>query len=505
MAAPAYKNFTQAVLSDTGTISTPADTAIGDLVVIAIWSQSTNAATLTHTAQNGFTMVRSHSHDDGTTDGRLSVAVRVATAASTQSHVPFAIANATAGQTCVGLITVTGADTTTVAPGSWTQNSATNTGTQTPNLPAITLSGDVMVVGVAAWHVTTAGATLGTPPANYTARVNGPTGSHLTHLEIDTREMTGASGSEDPASHGDNVTPNGTATLIFAIPALGVALTKNLADPLTLNEAGARTAGFVRSQADPLSLGDLATPFIPPPVDPVLRNKRAMMVGLDALYRIVLPIPDGSITAFDRYQLTGKYAGLGAVALTLNLTEPMLLGDTRAAAAGFARSQADAMLLAEAVAKAAAFLRNYADAITLGENLARQSQISRALTEAIALGEALSKAIAFQKSLTDPLLLVDTVTRFITLVRSVTDALALSDTVTTNLILGLSKALGEPLSLADVIQLMVIPGPTELPGGAGWGRVSLKHIEIQLREELFPELSENERAAILAAIAWTLK
>lgn len=42
-------------------------------------------------------------------------------------------------------------------------------------------------------------------------------------------------------------------------------------------------------------------------------------------------------------------------------------------------------------------------------------------------------------------------------------------------------------------------------GGAGWGRVSLKHIEIQLREELFPELSEEERAAILAAIAWCLK
>ena len=50
-----------------------------------------------------------------------------------------------------------------------------------------------------------------------------------------------------------------------------------------------------------------------------------------------------------------------------------------------------------------------------------------------------------------------------------------------------------------------VPPIPELPGGAGWGRVSLKHVEIVLREELFGEFTEKEQAAILAAIAWCLK
>lgn len=51
-----------------------------------------------------------------------------------------------------------------------------------------------------------------------------------------------------------------------------------------------------------------------------------------------------------------------------------------------------------------------------------------------------------------------------------------------------------------------IPPIVELPGGAGWGRVGLKHVEILLREELLRAgFSETEEAAILAAIAWTLK
>jgi Right handed beta helix region len=43
-------------------------------------------------------------------------------------------------------------------------------------------------------------------------------------------------------------------------------------------------------------------------VDPVARNKRASIIGFDALYRTcLLPLPDGAITVEDRYQLAGKY------------------------------------------------------------------------------------------------------------------------------------------------------------------------------------------------------
>jgi Right handed beta helix region len=37
-------------------------------------------------------------------------------------------------------------------------------------------------------------------------------------------------------------------------------------------------------------------------------NKRSMVLGLDGSYRMVLPAPDGAISAADRYQLSGKYS-----------------------------------------------------------------------------------------------------------------------------------------------------------------------------------------------------
>jgi hypothetical protein len=217
MAAPVYKNFTQAVLSDTGTVSSPSDTSIGDLVVIFVWSQFTTTAT-THTIQAGYTTVRSHSHNDSTTCGRLSVATKVATAAGVQSYVPFTIASATAGQTCVGLITVTGANTN--APGTWIQGSITDTSNAVPNPPSLTgLNSDVLVLAIAAWSVTTAGTTSATGMANYTDRINGPTGSHVTHLAVSTRAMTALSNAtEDPAAFSDNVAPNGTVAMTVAIP-----------------------------------------------------------------------------------------------------------------------------------------------------------------------------------------------------------------------------------------------------------------------------------------------
>lgn len=219
MAAPVAKNFTQAVLSDTGTVSSPSDTAIGDLVVIFVWSQFTTTAT-THTIQSGYTLVRTHSHNDSTTCGRLSVATKVATAAGTQSYVPFTIASATAGQTCVGLITVTGANTN--APGSWVQGSITDTGTSAPNPPSLTgLNSDMLILAIGAWSVTTAATTTATVMANYTLKIDGPSSgvSHLTHLAVATRAMTALSNAtEDPVSFGDNITPNGTVAMMIAIP-----------------------------------------------------------------------------------------------------------------------------------------------------------------------------------------------------------------------------------------------------------------------------------------------
>jgi hypothetical protein len=37
------------------------------------------------------------------------------------------------------------------------------------------------------------------------------------------------------------------------------------------------------------------------------RSKRAMAIGVDAIYRVILPAPDGTVAMRDRYQVTGKY------------------------------------------------------------------------------------------------------------------------------------------------------------------------------------------------------
>lgn len=224
MAAPTLKNFSQAVLSDAGTATSPSDTSIGDLVVCIVWSQFTTTAT-THTANSGFTIVRTHSHNDSTTCGRLTVATKVATAAGATAYTPFTIASATAGQTCAAIVTVTGADTSN--PANWISNSVTDTSSAVPNPPSVAnLNYDNLVLAIAAWSVTTAGATSATVMANYTLNVNGPTGTHVTHLAVAYRAMTGQNlVTEDPAAYGDNVTPNGSASMTIAIPMAPVAQT----------------------------------------------------------------------------------------------------------------------------------------------------------------------------------------------------------------------------------------------------------------------------------------
>lgn len=352
MAAPVVKNFTQAVLSDTGTVSSPSDTSIGDLVVCFVWSQFTTTAT-THTIQSGYTLVRTHSHNDSTTCGRLSVATKVATAAGVQSYVPFAIASATAGQTCAAILTVTGADTT--APGSWIQNSLTDTSNAAPNPPSVTtLNGDALVLAIGAWHVTTAAATTTTQGANYVEKIDGPTGTHVTHLAVASRALTGLSSStEDPAIFTDNVTPNGSVSMTIAIPYIPTPSLSTLSPSsvntggsnftLTVNGSGflsnavvfwngaGRTTAFVNSTqltatilaADIVSAGSVSvtaqnsggavsnalTFTITVPSQVTTRQRRASVIGLDGIYRMVLPAPNTSVTGWDRCQLAGKYIG----------------------------------------------------------------------------------------------------------------------------------------------------------------------------------------------------
>ena len=349
MASPVVKNFTQAVIGTS--VSSPSDTAIGDLVICFVWSQGADSTTLTHAIQSTFTTIRSHAHEDGTTDGRLSVACKIAAATGTQTYTPYTITNATANQTAIACITVTGADTTD--PTSWTQGSSTNTGNQAPDPPALAaLSGDALILEIGAWHVTTAAATVTSPGANYTEKIDGPTGSHVTHLAVASREMTGlSSATEDPGQYTDNVTPNGTVAMTIAIPypiptpslstlspsstmAGGALFTLTVNGSNFLSNAVVRWNGSDRTTAfvnatqvtAQIPASDIVAPGTPSvtalnsggavsnaltftiaPSQVNTRQRRASVIGFDAVYSLVLPAPNTAVTGWDRAQLAGKY------------------------------------------------------------------------------------------------------------------------------------------------------------------------------------------------------
>lgn len=222
MSAPVLRAASAPVIT-TGALTAPASTQVGDLVVCYLWSQGTNIPT--HALQAGFFQWLSHSHDDGTTDARFSIAVKRATVAGAQSYTPYGVSGATASQTC-GMIRVyqagTWLDTLDSALTGLAVNSATSTNNAVPNPPSVAgLTGDYLVEAIGCWHVTTAGSTSATAMASYAIQANcqGPAGSHVTHLAVADRTLTGLSGAtEDPAAFGDNVTPNGTVAATLAIP-----------------------------------------------------------------------------------------------------------------------------------------------------------------------------------------------------------------------------------------------------------------------------------------------
>jgi hypothetical protein len=76
------------------------------------------------------------------------------------------------------------------------------------------------MLAAAAWHVTSAGTTAATASTNYTIEIQNASTSHVTHLAVERRALTGLSNAtENPAAFGDNVTPNGTSTRTIAIRA----------------------------------------------------------------------------------------------------------------------------------------------------------------------------------------------------------------------------------------------------------------------------------------------
>jgi len=195
----------------------PAATLAGDLVIVVTWTVGT-AGVPTHTIQSGYTEIRTQAHDDGSTDGRLSIAYHNPTGGNNGTSLAGAQAHqayATSGGTDYSGILV-------LKKGFWSvtgiqSNSTNDTFSSPPTAPAVTLNQKKIVLAIGAWHLSAAATVAVTPPTNYT-EVWEIAGSVAAELSMAYRIFKTAVGTaETPGAFADDVTPNGSAVATIAI------------------------------------------------------------------------------------------------------------------------------------------------------------------------------------------------------------------------------------------------------------------------------------------------
>ncbi len=213
-----------AVLAQTS----PAGTLIGDLVICITFGRGA-AGVPTHTCQTGsnFVEIRTHAHDDGSTDGRLSVAYKIATQNGAQSYQAYTSSLAAGSDwTAIVVLTVGTWENTALLIGDQ-QNSATLTTNAVPNPPAITTpQTQCLVLQIAAWHFASSLANTAVAPSGY-ALVTEVAGAALADLAV--AQLTkAAAGTEDAAVWGDNQAPSGTVAMVIAFRPRAVTLAADL-------------------------------------------------------------------------------------------------------------------------------------------------------------------------------------------------------------------------------------------------------------------------------------
>lgn len=210
MAAPTIRGSTAAAAGLSAT--SPASTQVDDLVIVGTWERA-GAGVPTHTLQSGFTELRTHSHNDGSTDGRLSFAYKIATSSGATSYQAYTSDNGTSVWT--GILVLTAGTFNAVAP-LFASNSSTLTTNAVPNPPSVTLttSRDFLVLAIGAWHLGSVATVAITAPTNYTETWE-MAGSNLGEFSVASRSLT-APASEDPGAFTDDVAPNGSVSMTLA-------------------------------------------------------------------------------------------------------------------------------------------------------------------------------------------------------------------------------------------------------------------------------------------------
>lgn len=229
MAAPVIRGSTAPAATTSPT--SPATTSAGDLVIVVTWTRG-GAGVPTHTLQSGFTEIRNHSHDDGSTDGRLSAACIEAVTPGATSYQAY---TSSGSDVWSGIIVLEGG---TFNDDLLLVDDVTNSVTQTNNAvpnpgSVVTPVADCLVIVVAAWYLASAVDVTAGVPTGY-AETWEVAGSQTSELCMGTKTVPTAT-TEDPAAFSDNVAPSGTCSLTFAIQP-GVS-----AQPIT--DAGAIATG----------------------------------------------------------------------------------------------------------------------------------------------------------------------------------------------------------------------------------------------------------------------
>lgn len=219
MASPTIHGTTAPLAG--GSSTSPSSTIVGDLVVV-ITAERAGAGVPTHTIQSGYTELFSQPHNDGSTDGRLSVGCKIATVAGAQSYQAFTTSTGSPAW-WTGLIVL---DKDTFDPSlCYRAAGVTATGTGAPNPPAVGVAAtaplalnDYLFLAISFWHLTASQTLTPTAPTNYTLQTH-ISAAATGDVACSTRALTSVSTTEDPGAYGDNQTPNGTSSITIAIPA----------------------------------------------------------------------------------------------------------------------------------------------------------------------------------------------------------------------------------------------------------------------------------------------
>lgn len=216
MASPTVRGRTAPAAGLSAT--SPAGTAVGDMVICLTWETRANATPPTHTLQANFVeIIQNGDYTETGQSGRLSVAYKIAIASGANSYQAYTSSDGTTTRTAIIVITVAtfAATATNKGPSASAKVASTSNGAPDPPLVTLDAARDWLVIAVGGWCFSSSTASTATVMSNYT-NLQQFTTSGLGAIATAERALTAAA-SENPATYTDNSTPTGSAAVTIGI------------------------------------------------------------------------------------------------------------------------------------------------------------------------------------------------------------------------------------------------------------------------------------------------